>query len=157
MEKDQIYILENRGLISVSGKDAKEYLQNIITNDINKVSESSSIFSALLSPQGKYLFDFFVIKNDDGYLLDCDGISIKNLIDSLSKYKIRSNKLLIANLFIFCICVLVNRSLRVSNGLSINYNKSICFNQSSFRQRCDTNCSSGRKWFFKIFFHNFIN
>ena len=90
MEKDQIYILENRGLISVSGKDAKEYLQNIITNDINKVSESSSIFSALLSPQGKYLFDFFVIKNDEGYLLDCDGISVKNLIDSLSKYKIRS-------------------------------------------------------------------
>ncbi len=90
MEKDQIYILENRGLISVSGKDAKEYLQNIITNDINKVSESGSIFSALLSPQGKYLFDFFVIKNDDGYLLDCDGISVKNLIDSLSKYKIRS-------------------------------------------------------------------
>ena len=90
MEKDQIYILENRGLISVSGKDAKEYLQNIITNDINKVSESSSIFSALLSPQGKYLFDFFVIKNDRGYLLDCDGNSVKSLIDNLSKYKIRS-------------------------------------------------------------------
>ena len=90
MEKDQIYILKNRGLISVSGADAKEYLQNIITNDINKVSESSSIFSALLSPQGKYLFDFFVIKNDDGYLLDCDGTTVKNLIENLSKYKIRS-------------------------------------------------------------------
>ena len=90
MEKDQIYILENRGLISVSGEDAKEYLQNIITNDINKVSGSSSVFSALLSPQGKYLFDFFVIKNDKGYLLDCDGSSVKNLIDNLSKYKIRS-------------------------------------------------------------------
>ena len=90
MEKDQIYILKNRGLISVSGADAKEYLQNIITNDINKVSESSSIFSALLSPQGKYLFDFFVIKNDDGYLLDCDDTTVKNLIENLSKYKIRS-------------------------------------------------------------------
>ena len=64
MEKDQIIILENRGLISIAGEDAKEFLQNIITNDINKVSGSSSIFSALLSPQGKYLFDFFVIKND---------------------------------------------------------------------------------------------
>ena len=53
MEKDQIIILENRGLISITGEDAKEFLQNIITNDINKVSESSSIFSALLSPQGK--------------------------------------------------------------------------------------------------------
>ena len=90
MEKDQINILKNRGLISVSGEDAKEYLQNIITNDINKVSKSSSIFSALLSPQGKYLFDFFVIKNDEGYLLDCDDKTIKNLIDNLSKYKIRS-------------------------------------------------------------------
>ena len=90
MEKDQIYILENRGLISVSGEDAKEFLQNIITNDINKVSESNSIFSALLSPQGKYLFDFFVIKKDEGYLLDCDGNTVKNLMDNLSKYKIRS-------------------------------------------------------------------
>jgi len=90
MEKDQIIILENRGLISIIGEDAKEYLQNIITNDINKVSRSSTIFSALLSPQGKYLFDFFVIKNDRGYLLDCDGNSVKSLIDNLSKYKIRS-------------------------------------------------------------------
>ena len=90
MEKDQIIILENRGLISITGEDAKEFLQNIITNDINKVSGSSSIFSALLSPQGKYLFDFFVIKNDRGYLLDCDGNSVKSLIDNLSKYKIRS-------------------------------------------------------------------
>ena len=63
MEKDQIVILEDRGLISVSGKDTKEYLQNIITNDIDKVSENNSIFSALLSPQGKYLFEFFIIKS----------------------------------------------------------------------------------------------
>ena len=90
MEKNQIYILKKRGLISVSGEDAKEYLQNIITNDINKVSESSSVFSALLSPQGKYLFEFFVIKNDNGYLLDCDGDTVKNFIENLSKYKIRS-------------------------------------------------------------------
>jgi len=90
MEKDQIIILKNRGLISITGEDAKEYLQNIITNDINKVSKSSSVFAALLSPQGKYLFDFFVIKNDKGYLLDCDGSLIKELIINLSKYKIRS-------------------------------------------------------------------
>ena len=90
MEKDQIIILENRGLISITGDDAKEYLQNIITNDINKVSKIKSIFAALLSPQGKYLFDFFVIKDSDGYLIDCDGKSIKELIVNLSKYKIRS-------------------------------------------------------------------
>ncbi len=90
MEKDQIIILENRGLISVTGEDAKDYLQNIITNDIHKVSNSNSIFAALLSPQGKYLFDFFVIKDQEGYLLDCEGSSSKELINNLSKYKLRS-------------------------------------------------------------------
>ena len=90
MEKDQIIILENRGLISITGDDAKEYLQNIITNDINKVTKINSIFAALLSPQGKYLFDFFVVKDDVGYLLDCDGNSVKELVVNLSKYKIRS-------------------------------------------------------------------
>ena len=90
MEKDQIIILENRGLISITGDDAKEYLQNIITNDINKVSKINSIFAALLSPQGKYLFDFFVIKDSKGYLIDCDGKSVKELVVNLYKYKIRS-------------------------------------------------------------------
>tara|TARA_Y100000996_G_scaffold380388_1_gene334246 strand:+ start:284 stop:1159 length:876 start_codon:yes stop_codon:yes gene_type:complete len=90
MEKDQIIILENRGLVSITGEDAKEYLQNLITNDINKVSKKSSIFAALLSPQGKYLFDFFVIKISNGYLLDCDKNSTNKLIENLLKYKIRS-------------------------------------------------------------------
>ena len=90
MKKDQIIILENRGLISIAGDDAKEYLQNIITNDINKVSKINSIFAALLSPQGKYLFDFFVIKDSEGYLIECDGKSVKELVVNLFKYKIRS-------------------------------------------------------------------
>ena len=90
MEKDQIIILENRGLISVAGDDAKEYLQNIITNDINKVSKTNSIFSALLSPQGKYLSEFFIIKSTDGYYLDCDNKVTEELMSNLVKYKLRS-------------------------------------------------------------------
>ena len=90
MEKDQIIILENRGLISISGDDAKEYLQNIITNDINKISATNSLFSALLSPQGKYLFEFFVIKSSNGYYLDCDNKVTEELLNNLSKYKLRS-------------------------------------------------------------------
>ena len=90
MEKDQIIVLENRGLISISGEDTEEFLQNIITNDINKVSETNSIFAALLNPQGKYLFEFFVIKTKKGYLLDCDGATVVDFIEHLSKYKIRS-------------------------------------------------------------------
>ena len=90
MENDQI-ILEERGLISISGEDSKEFLQNIITNNVEKVDLTNSIFSALLSPQGKYLHEFFVIKSRNGFILDCDGSSTKDLIDHLSKYKLRSS------------------------------------------------------------------
>ena len=90
MEKDQVIILESRGLISINGEDAKDFLQNTITNDINKVSKSNSIFAALLNPQGKFLFEFFVIKTEKGYLLDCDGNTVDEFIEHLTKYKIRS-------------------------------------------------------------------
>ena len=90
MKKDEIIILEDRGLISITGDDAKEYLQNIITNDIEKVDQSNSIFSALLSPQGKYLHEFFIISSNNGYFLDCSNKSREDLIGHLSKYKLRS-------------------------------------------------------------------
>jgi folate-binding protein YgfZ len=90
MEKDQIILLRDRGLISISGEDAKVFLQNIITNDVNKINSSSSIFSGLFSPQGKYLFEFFLLKAEDGYLLDCDDKFVLELINYLLKYKLRS-------------------------------------------------------------------
>ena len=90
MEKNQISILEDRGLILVEGLDAKDFLQNIISNDIDKVNESNSIFSAIFTPQGKYLYEFFIIKNKEGYLLDCHIEFKDDLIKHLSKYKLRS-------------------------------------------------------------------
>ena len=90
MKKDQVVILEKRGVVLVSGEDAKDFLQNIITNDIKKVSRKKSVFAALLTPQGKYLNEFFIIQSDKGYLLDCSENSTKELITGLSKYKLRS-------------------------------------------------------------------
>jgi folate-binding protein YgfZ len=90
MEKDQIIILEDRGLISVTGDEADEFLQNIVTNDIEKVDKNNSIYSALLSPQGKYLHEFFITHVDKGYLIDCDSSSREDLISNFAKYKLRS-------------------------------------------------------------------
>jgi folate-binding protein YgfZ len=90
MEKNQIIILENRSLIAIKGPDTKDFLQNIISNDVDKVSESSSIFSGIFTPQGKYLYEFFIIKNSEGFLLDCDNTLKEELIKHLSKYKLRS-------------------------------------------------------------------
>ena len=90
MDKDQIILLEDRGLILITGVDVKNFLQNIITNDIEKVNLSTSIFSALFTPQGKYLFEFFLIQSKNGYLLDCDNKFTNEIINYLLKYKLRS-------------------------------------------------------------------
>ena len=91
MKKDQINILKDRGIISVLGKDSKEFLQNIITNDINIVNRDNSIFSGIFTPQGKYLYEFFIIKSNDGYFLDCSGEFVGELKVFLEKYKLNSD------------------------------------------------------------------
>ena len=90
MNKKKVYILEDRGILFVQGKDAKGFLQNLITNDIDKVNETNSCFASLLTPQGKYLFDFLVVKHKNGYFLDCEKIQIENLYNQLDLYKLRS-------------------------------------------------------------------
>ena len=90
MEKDQIFILKDRGLAYICGPDAENFLQNIVTNDINKVTDSSSCFASLLTPQGKYLFDFIIIKHKQGYFLDCEKSQIAQLFDRLNVYKLNS-------------------------------------------------------------------
>ena len=84
-------ILEDRGILFIDGTDAKDFLQNIITNDINKVSENASCFASLLNPQGKFLFDFIIIKHKKGYFIDCEKKQIDELFKQLSVYKLRSN------------------------------------------------------------------
>ncbi len=84
-------ILDDRGILFIDGLDAKDFLQNIITNDLNKVTDSRSCFASLLTPQGKFLFDFIVIKHKKGYFIDCEKVQIDELYKQLSLYKLRSN------------------------------------------------------------------
>ena len=90
MNVDKIYILEDRGILYINGEDCFEFLQNLITNDLNKVSEDSSCFASLLTPQGKYLFDFMIVKHKEGYFIDCEKKVIDELFKKLDLYKLRS-------------------------------------------------------------------
>ncbi len=90
MNIKKVYILEDRGILFVNGVDVKEFLQNIITNDIDKVTDTNSCFASILSPQGKYLFDFLIVKHKNGYLIDCEKIQIDELYKQLNLYKLRS-------------------------------------------------------------------
>ena len=91
MNIKKLYILEDRGILFIQGSDVKEFLQNLITNDINNVTEKSSCFASLLNPQGKYLFDFLILKHKNGYFLDCEKKQIEDLYKQLNIYKLRSN------------------------------------------------------------------
>ena len=90
MEKNEVVTLEDRGFIQVKGAETKDFLQNIVTNDIEKVTGESTIFSSILTPQGKYLFEFFILKLKDSYLLECEKKSTIEIIKLLNFYKLRS-------------------------------------------------------------------
>ena len=90
MNIKNVYILEDRGILFINGFDAKEFLQNLVTNDINKVDNSNSCFASLLTPQGKFLFDFLIAKHKSGYFIDCEKKQADNLFKKLNIYKLRS-------------------------------------------------------------------
>jgi len=90
MEKNEVIILEDRGFIQVNGAEAKDFLQNIVTNDIEKATNSSTVFASILTPQGKYLFEFFILKLKDGYLVECEKKSTADIIKLLNFYKLRA-------------------------------------------------------------------
>ena len=97
MNIESVYILEDRGLLFIQGPDVNEFLQNLITNDINKVDDDNSCFASLLTPQGKYLFDFLLVKHKNGYFIDCEKKQVDALFKQLNAYKLRS-KIEILNL-----------------------------------------------------------
>ena len=90
MNIKNVYILDDRAIIYINGEDAKEFLQNLISNDINKVSDLNSCFSSLLTPQGKFLYEFIIVKHKSGYILDCEKPQAEELFNQLSLYKLRS-------------------------------------------------------------------
>ena len=85
-----VYILEDRSIIYINGLDTKDFLQNLISNNINKVTDNSSCFTSLLTPQGKFLYEFIITKHKLGYFIDCEKAQADGLFKQLSVYKLRS-------------------------------------------------------------------
>ena len=90
MNNNEVYILEDRAILYINGIDAKEFLQNLISNDINKVNDDKSCFASLLTPQGKFLFEFIIVKHKSGYFIDCEKSQANDLFKQLGIYKLRS-------------------------------------------------------------------
>ncbi len=87
---NSVYILDDRAVLYINGSDAKDFLQNLISNDINKVTDNLSCFASLLTPQGKFLYEFIVIKHKLGYFIDCEKSQSEEIFKQLNLYKLRS-------------------------------------------------------------------
>jgi len=84
-------VLEDRGVISVSGADRVGFLQGLVSNDVEKAGPGHAVYAALLTPQGKYLYDFFIVEVHETLLLDCERNGIAGLMKRLNMYKLRAD------------------------------------------------------------------
>ena len=82
--------MTNRTILRVTGDDRIAFLQGLITNDVTRAT-GGIIYAALLTPQGKYLADFFVIGQDDALLIDVDSVAAPMLFQRLTMYKLRAD------------------------------------------------------------------
>jgi hypothetical protein len=82
--------LTDRAVIAVSGPEARAFLQGLITNDAEKAAPGRALYAALLTPQGKILFDFLIVESDGTLLLDCRRDARQTLIKRLLMYKLRA-------------------------------------------------------------------
>lgn len=83
--------LESRSIIRLSGRDRLAFLQGLVSQDVRLAEAEKPFFTALLTPQGKYLFDFFVIPSGDTLLLDCESDQATELIKRLSFFRMRAD------------------------------------------------------------------
>ncbi len=83
--------LEGRGVLSITGRDAEDFLQGLISNDISPTATGRVVYAALLTPQGKFLHDFFILKYENAFLLDCEVKRLGELGKRLAAYKLRAD------------------------------------------------------------------
>lgn len=84
--------LPKRAFITVTGNDRLSFLQGLITQDLERIESEQLLYSCLLTPNGKFLHDFFIYAKDESLILDCEGdIRAQDLLKRLSAYKLRSD------------------------------------------------------------------
>lgn len=82
--------LTHRGVLEIQGEDKAPFLQGLISNDIYDVSPEHAIYTTFLTPQGRFLYDFFIIEKEGAYYLDVEALRLADLLKKLSLYKLRS-------------------------------------------------------------------
>lgn len=90
-------LLPHRALVVVRGEDRVSFLQGLVSNDMAKVQAGGAVWAAFLTPQGKFLHEFFAVPHRDAVLLECEGARRDDLITRLSRYRLRAKASLAAD------------------------------------------------------------
>src|SRR5690242_15894570 len=86
----EFVVLEERGILAVSGPEGRGFLQGLVSNDVEKLAGQRAIYAALLTAQGKYLHDFIMVEQDGAILLDAEAARLADLKRRLSMYRLRA-------------------------------------------------------------------
>ena len=86
----QLAALPGRAVIAVEGEDRVAFLQGLVSNDVAGALPGQAVWAAFLTPQGKYLADFFILADGDRLLLDCEAAQAAMLLPRLARFRLRS-------------------------------------------------------------------
>ena len=117
MKTEYYFINNDTRFINIAGDDRQEFLQGLITNDINACDRNNPIYSCILSPQGKFLADFFVIELDGSYLIEIHNRFFDNILQKLQLYKLKSEVIISENNSYLSCVLFINKKITVPNHL----------------------------------------
>ena len=141
MTTSKYIVLEKSRFLTIKGPDSKEFLQSIITNNINNC-EKKTIYSCILSPQGKFLADFFITFYHNAYLVEIHEKFIDDLISKLNLYKLRSD--------VFIECTENYTSIAITNNSSEIFNADNLIKEKEYLEYTDPRNQNLGKNAFKI-------
>ena len=95
-------------IIKIEGKNLEGFFQNLITNDIQLLENNQALYSAMLTPQGKFLVDFIILKDKNFFLIEANSQSVDDIIKLISKYDMRQNLSISIAKDISTFCILYN-------------------------------------------------
>ena len=121
--------LKDRSILSITGPDTLAFLQGIVTNDMEKLVEKKMQFSAILTPQGKYLYDFFIFSTSTDIFIDCQKDTVDALEKTLNMYRLRAKVEINNRRDAFSVFSIIRQQNEVKNSTEDQYENLNKFNE----------------------------
>ena len=110
LPENKYHLCLNKSILKISGSDRFKFLQGMVSNDLEILKKDNSIYCAFLTPQGKFLYDFYIINHKNFYYLECLKKKEDEIINKFQLYKLRAE--VNFNKMQDMVCILVNNNLQ---------------------------------------------